>query len=427
MTQKQLPGWLFGSLIALISLFFASCATLKPERIIYDEETQLYAYPGPDKQIVWLRNQNSELVNPTNYEAFLIEMAEIKFRYPFNERMEQAEVLRELDRKIAEMYAAAVESINGGKFDEARENLDSLRKTYPDALLYSDVPFLEGFAHEKSGDSILADIRYSEFLNYSEKKYSERFRGYAFADANRSLWQEQRVYASSFLREKEVVPDTAFFRPIQPQYYFNSLQPGFTLNDEALANQKMGNIFVTLGTDFSNDFVLGLQYYLNLGKVLDINPGYYTSGNVSTINLALPMQLYRSADNRAGFKFSPFAFYSGYNSLTINNTEFEFNESVFNAGFKVSLGYYFVQNISLGVSYTWYYYNRDRPYVSKSKSVALWWDNEYDASLYYNILKGFSLKAGIKSGDAVAGIYWNGMEVSYNITNPGLILRSDLY
>ena len=57
----------------------------------------------------------------------------------------------------------------------------------------------------------------------------------------------------------------------------------------------------------------------------------------------------------------------------------------------------------------------------------MWMINEYDVSLYYNIFKGFSLKTGVKNDDLVAGIMWSCWEISYNISNPGLILRVDMY
>lgn len=427
MKNKLLRSWQPAVAFALLLISFTGCVTIKPEKIVYDEETQLYAYPVAGDQAVLLRNEKGALVNRSNYNEFLAELAQMNFHYPFQERAETAEVLKEEDRKMAELYAESAENIQNEKYRAAADKLDTLRRIYPESVWYSDVPFLQGFAYEQAGDTVLSAIRYSEFLNYSSKKYSDRFRGYKYADPKGILWREQREYADAALQDKQPEAETIFFESIQPKYYFQSLQPGYALNEEDLATHRSGNLFVTLGIDFSDEFELGLQYYLSLGKVLDINPGYFTSGNISTFSLALPLQLYRAPDNSLGIKLSPFARYSNFREITFDGYDWEMDEQVFNAGFKISAGYYFVQRFSAGGYYTWYYYNKNRPYVAKSQPLNLWWYNEYDVSFYYNILKGFSLKAGVKSDDIVAGIYWNGMEVSYNITSPGFILRSDLY
>ena len=47
-------------------------------------------------------------------------------------------------------------------------------------------------------------------------------------------------------------------------------------------------------------------------------------------------------------------------------------------------------------------------------------------SLYYDLFNNFSLKAGMYNEDFVGGILWSGWEISYNITNPGLILKVDM-
>ena len=57
----------------------------------------------------------------------------------------------------------------------------------------------------------------------------------------------------------------------------------------------------------------------------------------------------------------------------------------------------------------------------------MWWTNQYDISLYYDIFKNFSLKTGVYNGDIVGGVLWSGWGIAYNFTSPGLILNVDMY
>ena len=255
--------------------------------------------------------------------------------------------------------------------------------------------FWDGYAREKAGDSLQAEIKYREYLRYSSKKYSERFRGYKYADTNDSLWLQQRNYARDFLNE-EPAKNPISFQPITPKYYFNSLQPGYGLNDETLAENRQGLIFIGLATNLSSDLALSMQFYKSLNKYFDINPGYFTSGNMKVASLAIPVQLYLSENNNLGLKFSPFIHYSNITKLDIDGIEWETDENIFNFGFKISGGYYFMQRLSLGAYYTWYYHNKNYPYNLKTQPLNVWWNNQYDVSLYLNISKGFSFKAGVK-------------------------------
>ena len=400
---------------------------MKPEKIIYNAQTGLYEYPVMGNQTVFLRNQQGELVNNQNYDAFLVEMAKSDFRYPFEMRTENADVLREEDIELAKLYTESAKNIQKNRVEQASAKLDTLRKIYPEAPFYSDVSFLQGFVYEQTGDSIQADLRYNEFLRFSSGKFSERFRGYAFADAKDSLWRIQREYALDFLERKNPENTLGFIQSITPKYYFQSLQPGYTLNEEDLALHPGGEFFLTLGTNFSSDYSLGLQYYLSLGDVVDLNPGFFISENMQAVSIATPLQIYRSPDNSFGLKLSPSIRYNMYRSIDLNGSEREIDEKFFTGGFKVSAGYYFMQRLSVGAWYTWNYYNASRPYLVQSQQIDLWWENDYDVSLYYNIIKDFSLKAGVQNGGVAAGIYWQGTEISYNISNNSFIWRSDLY
>ena len=411
----------------LFILFLTGCSVVKPERIVYDPDIQLYKYPVGANQEILLRNSGGELVDKENYQEFIIDLARKDYFYPFEQYLENDEFLKEKDLKIAALYSNAVQEINDSNFTAASAYLGELQNIYPAAAWYSDMAFMQGYAGEQAGDSAVAAIRYDEFLRYSAGKYSERFRGHSYKDPHHLVWSQQREYAQNYLDNQPADASETFFNPIEPQYYFNSLQPGYTLNDEALAQNPNGHLFITLGGVVSSDFGVGMQYYRNLNSVFDINPGFFYSSDQWVINLAVPMQLYRSPGNRLGIKLSPFGQYIRISDVTWNDVSWEANEGIFNAGAKISAGYYVMQRISVGAWYTWNYYNKSRPYTFSSGQPDVWWENEYDVSLYVNLLKGFSLKGGIKTGDPVAGIYWNGTEISFNFDKREIIWRSDLY
>lgn len=413
--------------LGILIFIIVSCKTIKVDKIRYDEAKQIYEYPVSAKSAVLLRNNHRELVSKRNFDVFLVELEQMRYRYPFEERLEREHSLKESDFEIASLYSEAAINVKDEAYREAAGKIDTLRKIYPDALKFSDCSFIEGYAYEKTGNLHKAVLKFSEFLTFSSRKYSGRFRGYKYADDNDSLWLQQRNYASEYLSGKKPTLGNDVFVPITPKYYYNNLQPGYSLNDEGLKENSKGIIFFSINTNFSTSAALGVQYYRNINELFDINPGYFTSGDMKAISLAVPMQVYKSENNRLGLKFSPFARYANFTNLHFDGTNWNMDENIFYFGFKASAGYYLMQKLSLGAYYTYNYYNENHPYSIKSQPLTIWWNNEYDVSLYYNILKGFSLKTGVKAGNLVAGIYWNGWEISYNLSNPNLVLRADLY
>lgn len=416
-----------GLLFLILGIMISGCSRISIEKITYNKEAQLYQYPVNRHKSVWLRNETGELVNDSNYNSFITELMRNRSRYPFEEQMETDEIVKELDYKIAKLYSKSTKMINDKEYTVSASKINQLRKLYPKSRLYSDVAFIEGYALEKTGDATGAKIRYKEYLGYSSKKYSGRFHGYKYADRNDSLWLQQRNYARYFLNG-DPAKNTVSFQPITPKYYFNSLQPGYGLNDETLAENRQGLLFFGLTTNFSSEFVGSFQYYKSLNKYVDINPAYLTSGtNMHMASLAVPIQLYRSENNNLGIKLSPFIRYTNFKKIYFEDKYWETNENIFDFGIKISGGYYFMQRLSLGAYYTYYYHNKNNPYNLKTQPLNLWWNNQYDVSLYLNISKGFSFKAGVKSGELVAGIYWNGWEINYNILHPYIISQIDLY
>ncbi|SHE35435.1 hypothetical protein SAMN05444274_101140 [Mariniphaga anaerophila] len=413
--------------IVAATILLSSCASFNPGLIHYNQDKSLYEYGGSPENAVPLRNKNNELISESNYEAFLKELENNDNKYQGTKTYEKTNSIQFSDHKIASLYAESVAEMNNGQFEEIPAKIDSLMALYPDALYFSDAAFLSGFAFQHLGKTNEANEKYREFINFSSGKYTERFRGHRDSEPNDSTWMAERDYARSFIDGKQEEAAVDFFHPFIPKYYYNSLHPGYGINPEDYAKNTEHLLMFVLGLDLSDNLSAGIQYYRQLNKYLDINPSYMTSGGIREIALAVPIKLYQSENNNLGIKVSPFMRYSGIRKLTIDGVQTEFDENIFNFGIKASAGYYFAPKLSVGASYIYHRYNENSTFLFSTRDIKLWFFNEYDISLYYDLLKGFSLKSGVKTGDFVAGIYWSGWEISYNFNQKGLVFRVDMF
>lgn len=410
----------------LIAILTTGCATIQPKNIVFNAEKGIYEYRLSAKNSITLRNEYQQLVDSSNYESFKEELAFIKNRYPFKKRMEVHHQLKKSDYELAKSYGAINELILAGEFQKSQDELNRLQALYPDIYKYSDADFLKATAYEQLGLVDSAKIWYGHFLKYSAQKLSVRFHGHRDDDKEDSIYIAERQYAHNYRLDREQSEPVGLY-PIQPKYYYGSLQPGYTLNSEDLAKNSRGILMFLFGTDLEGDFTGGFQYYYKISDRFNINPRFATSGNMSEYSLAVPFQVYKSEDNRLGLKFTPFVNYVKIDSATIDNQKHSLNDSFINFGARISAGYYLVQHLAIGAYYQANFYNEQHPYHSKKSNIDLWMNNEYDVSMYYNIHKGLSLKAGVKNDDLVAGFFWSCWELSYNITSPGMILRVDMY
>ncbi len=181
------------------------------------------------------------------------------------------------------------------------------------------------------------------------------------------------------------------------------------------------------GLDYSDRFGIGYQVNRKLKSNLDLNLWAMTSGNTKSLGAAAPIQVYKSPNDRFGIKISPFASFAYTDSIKVDDTSYGVRQGFFNFGAKLSGGYYLLPNLSVGAYYKYNFHNTNNPILTKNHNIYLWWHNEYDLSLYYGITKGLSVKAGVYNGDVVSGLFWSGWEITYNVTNPGLILKVEMY
>ncbi|MDD4712776.1 MAG: hypothetical protein PHP34_05530 [Bacteroidales bacterium] len=415
------------SCIYFCIIFLASgCVGFKPENIIYNTPKRQYEYVLKSEAVT-LRNYNNQLIDSTNIGNFQKELQDLEYKYPFVERLENNILLKNSDFRLAGLYADANKAIQDKNFTLALKNISTMRHLYPDIDLYSDSPFLEGYAYEQLGQTDTATMSYRKFYTFSEKKYSELFRGYRHADINDSMYIAERNHAYHFLNRIPDSLDETVIRPITPRYYFTGRQPGFILNPD---NYNKSIKFIgsfSLGLDLFNDLSVGFLISTGIRKSVNFNAGMYLSKNMSGYLFSLPIQLFKSDSNKFGIKLSPFINYRSIDSIKIDDRYCLANEKIFDFGAKISSSFFFSQKFYIGSHYQYNYYNRNHKYFAEKPGVLFWTDNEFDLSGYYNLFKDMSLKVGVKNSDIVAGIYLNGLEISYNITSPGFVLRTDVF
>lgn len=410
----------------IIAVLTTGCATIRPQNIVLNPQKGTYEYRLNANHSIALRNENQQLVDTSNYKYFREELATIKNRYPFKERIEKDGSLKKSDFEISKSYSKINRLMIDGNYRKSLTELNRLHTLYPDIYKYSDIDYLKGVAFEQLGQADSAQILYDHFLKYSSQKFSSRFRGHRDEDQHDNTYLAERNHAKNFLLKKETTTPPGI-APFQPKYYYASHQPGYILNSEDLGKGSRGLLMFMFGMDFNGDFTSGFQYYYKINERIAINPRIATSGNIKEYTLAVPIQVYKSDNNQVGLKFTPFMNFLSIDSMTIDQQKYALNDHFLNVGARISAGYYPVQHLGIGAYYQMNMHDKNNPFQSKNTPVQLWINNEYDVSMYYNIAKGFSLKSGIKNDDMVAGIVWSYWEILYNITTPGLILRVDMY
>lgn len=410
----------------IIAVLTTGCATIQPRNIVLNQQKGIYEYRLNENNSIALRNEHQQLVDTSNYQHFLDELAAIKNRYPFKERIEKDGSLKKSDYEIAKSYGTINRLMMDGNYRQSLAELNRMQALYPDIYKYSDSDYLRGVAFEQLGQSDSALMMYDHFLKYSSRKFSSRFRGHRDEDQHDSTYIAERNHAKKYLMNKEITAPVGI-APFQPKYYYASHQPGYMLNSEDLGKGSRGLLMFMFGTDFNGDFTSGFQYYYKISERLSINPRIASSGNIKEYTLAVPIQVYKSDNNQVGVKFTPFMNFLSIDSMTIDQQKYALNDHFLNVGARISAGYYPAQHLAIGAYYQMNMHDKNNPFQSKNTPVQLWINNEYDVSMYYNIAKGFSLKTGIKNDDMVAGIVWSYWEILYDITSPGLILRVDMY
>jgi len=408
----------------LVPLFFLTgCSTLNVKNITYDAIKNRYEYHSMFRSVE-LRNEQQQLIDSTNIEAFINETVSRKNRYPFSERIEQADLLKQSDWKLASHFNEIHQSLTIEDYNRVFTRASEIRSIYRDADLYSNLLFLEGYAFEQLGLDNEATKKYDQFLHFSSQPFTDRQRGYETTDYGDSLYIHYRSHASQFLSGNPSGKSLSF-DPIPPKHYYNPYQPGFSQRP-ALSGINNLTIGLLLGRDLSDDVSVGVQYCYPLTKSISLFAQGMFSNDMSVFTVGLPIQVYQSPDNRFSAKFTPFLTCQHIDSLTADGIRHVVNQGFFDFGARLSASYFLMPNLSIG-SYFNYYYRNEYNKLRTQSNVALFTRNEFDISLYYGLLKGVSLKAGLKNDNVVVGLFMSGLEISWSLNHPGIILKSDLF
>jgi len=406
--------------VLLLVLVFSSCNTLNPDKLFYNDYKERFELITSYGKIP-VRTENLQLVDSFNYEELIHEMYESGYKYPFESRQENVDIILNSDKKISDLYNAINEDIKSEKYNNIFEKSVKLRAFYKNIDLYSDIDFLEGYSFAKLGLDSIAVKRFMTFLDFSEKKYSLKFRGYELADTNDILFVNQRNYAKSYILGEDC-DEYDFFKPIPFKYYYNLYQPGFSIA-EVLYQTRKPLINFVLGTDYNNELLYGLQYSHPVNEKTFLYFQGINSPSRTSFKAGLPRQLFKTGNNRAGIKINPEISYSNFRTDFGSSSN---SQNFFNFGLKISAGYFLSPTLSLGGYYQYYYYNQSSPF-NGSNNYLYWNENEMDISLYLSMIKNISFKAGYKNTGPVVGLFLSGMELSYNLKTNEFYIRTDIF
>ncbi|MEX2410467.1 MAG: hypothetical protein WD607_03690, partial [Candidatus Paceibacterota bacterium] len=416
---------LFSTLL-LLSIIVSGCTIkLSPSKITYNTDKEIYEYKANKKVSYTLRNENQEIIDSTNVKQFLLSLEQSKNKYPYNKTIEKEHIVKHSDYMLATLYSNAIQNINDKRYSNTITNIDRIENQYKDIYKFSDCSFLKGYAFDQLKMTDSAKIQYTKFLEFSSQKYSSRIHGYRSFDGNDSLFTTERKYAIARLTDDIPVLPVAF-PGTTPKLYYGSFQPGYSFNSGEYPSYTNGVIMFLFGSDFSSALNFGIQTYNSLNDFISINPRVFYSKNYLEFAFATPLQLYKSSSNNFGIKLTPFLSYNSIKKARIEGVDYYLDEKIVDFGARISVGYYFIPKLSIGAYYQYNYYNQRHPYVAEN-GLYMWKNSGYDVSLYYNIYREFSLKAGIKNSDVVVSFFLNGWELGYAITKSEFIVSIDMY
>lgn len=324
------------------------------------------------------------------------------------------------DLKLSKAYAEVNDAIINKDYNKALSEAWITRRIYHDLDYFSNLTFIEGFAFENVGLDSLAKDKYRFFLENSQKTYSGRFRGNEFLDEDGFIRNNQRNHAFAFINDAKS-EDTVIFKKFVPKYYHDRYQPGY-LTIEALYNRKKANLDIFLGRDYNKYWNVGVRLNIPLKRYFGAVVQTMFSKEIGSLTLGFPTQLYKSDDERLAFEFTP------YFSLLCSDYKHPGDgaELFVDYGARLSAGYYLIPNLSIGAYYQYRFHNENNPYKTNS-GILICKENEFDASVYYNLLKNISFKAGVKNKDIVAGFFLSGWEISYSINHNRFIFTTGIF
>jgi hypothetical protein len=268
-----------------------------------------------------------------------------------------------------------------------------------------------------------ARLCFTKFLKFSGSKYSLRFRGYYFSDSANIQFASEKQYALSFLKYEKQDSASFFKLDISQKYYYESFSQGFVLNHEDFGNRKIIPGIAIRGINNGN-YLYGFGCNLIVSEKMVVNAQFsFTNYNIGAL-VDVPLQLFKSSDNSFGIKLTPLVYYQFVRKSASHESV---NDGYIDPGAGFSAGYHFNQKLYVGASYLYYFFNQYNKINLKNKKTGTYQLNEIDISLYYQLIKGISVKAGLVNGSPVFGLTLTGTFLGYEFKTKSLALKPGIY
>jgi hypothetical protein len=401
-----------------------SCShKLNISKLKLNKENNFYTYKYRGEHLA-IRNFDNSLVTPSNIKPFLLEIDSCNYRYKIEQILETDYFINRDDATLVNLYSGIITSININNPDAAFYFALQFKNLHPQYFKYSDVDFLEGKAWELKNNRDSSIYYYNRFLTYSSRKYPSRFRGYMFNDSAKLMFSKEREYANFFVADNSIDRPGIMFQPIIPKFYYQSFHPGYVLNREDIG-MKM---FVLPGFSLMGSTSEITYWGLNTAFLINEKFVLYLAASSSDFQndymIAAPYQLFKASNNRLGVKITPMLY---VNTFKKTSRSAKVSAPYMNGGVAVSLGYQLNCKFSFGVSYLGYFYNQYYKHKVENSDNELYLENEFDISMYYQMLKGISLKAGALNGNLTLGFVFTGSFLGYNSRNRGLSYKFSVH
>jgi hypothetical protein len=392
-------------LICILSISVFSCTNkLKLSKIAFDSNKDYYYYNHKTENFP-LRFENNKLVTQSSIDSFLFILKTNKMKYNLNKTSENSAIISEMDNDLINIYSAINSTLLMNNSDAALFFASELLVKYPDAYKFTDIAFFQAQAWLLKNNSDSADYYYNKFLDYSESKYSKRFHGYYNNDSIEVCFNNERQYAKKYLQRNSTIDSLICYKTLEKRYYYESNSQGFVWNKEDYGYKQ--KLFPWFGLSYSRKYSaqasIGVEYLIKNNIALNFKTS--ASKYNADLYISLPIQLYKSHNNRIGFKILPILFYNYFYNPIGNDKKNSFIVPCIS----LSAGYRFTQSLYIGVSYL-----KSFSQNNESNNINYSLSDEFDTSLYYQLLKGFSFKAGLVNGHPLVGFTLTGIFMGYN-------------
>jgi hypothetical protein len=412
----------FKILFVLLILAMVSCShKMNIAKLRLDKQNNFYTYKFRGSNFA-VRNPNNTLVTPNNLKNFLITLDSCEYKYIIDQVLENDYYISSNDATLVNLYSGIVTSLNIKNPDAAFYFLNEFKKNMPEFYKYTDIDFLEGRAWELKHNNDSAKFYYNLFLQYSSSKYSSLFRGYTYNDSVKAEFTRERQFAASFQDNKANFSEIKL-EPIFPKYYYQSFNPGYVVNREDIGFNNL----VLPGFSLMGSTTEITYWGLNATVIFNEKNVLYLAVSSSDFQrdylISAPYQLFKTKNNRFGIKITPMLYMNTFRKTDIN----ELTGSFINAGAGISVGYQLTHNFSAGISYLGFFYNQYYKHKVENTNNEIYLNNEFEMSIFYQLMKSINAKIGISNGNLVAGLVFTGSFLGYDSQNRGISYKFSVH